>query len=121
MNYVLWALQGLLGLLFVFAGVSKFFMSYEDMMKDSPVRLPYWFILFIGACELLGGLGLVLPWLLKIKPGLTPLAAGLLVIIMIGATVISAMGSVSMAIFPLVVGLLLAFVAYKRSGDPALS
>ena len=120
MNYLLWALQLLLGVLFLFAGVSKFLMPYADMMKDSPVQLPYWFILFIGACEVLGGLGLILPWLLKVKPGLTPLAAGLLVIIMIGAVVISAIGSLAMAIFPLVIALLLAFVAYKRRSELGL-
>lgn len=120
MNILLWVLQGLLGLLFIFAGVTKFLIPYEDMMKDAPVVMPYWFILFIGVCELLGGLGLILPWLLKIKPGLTPLAAALLVIIMIGATVTTAVGSVGMAIFPLVIGVLLAFVAYKRRGELAL-
>jgi uncharacterized membrane protein len=117
MNIFLWILQGLLGVLFLFAGVTKFLMPYEEMMKDAPVVMPKWFILFIGACEILGGLGLFLPWLLKIKPGLTPLAAGLLVIIMIGAVVTSAMASPAMAIFPFVVGLLLAFVAYKRRGE----
>jgi len=62
-----------------------------------------------------GGLGLILPGLLGILPGLTPLAAACLVIIMIGATVITAttMG-VGMALIPLAVGLLAAFVAYGR-------
>ena len=120
MNSLLWVLQGFLGLLFIIAGVTKFLIPYEDMMKDNPVVMPHWFILFIGACEFLGGLGLILPWLLKIKPGLTPLAAGLLVIIMIGATVTTAIGSPAMAIFPLVIGMLLAFLAYKRRGEPAL-
>ncbi|MEP7214281.1 MAG: DoxX family protein [Acidobacteriota bacterium] len=120
MNILLWVLQGLLGLLFLFAGVTKFLIPYDDMMKDAPVIMPYWFILFIGACEVLGGLGLILPWLLKVKPGLTPLAAGLLIVIMIGATATSAVASPAMAIFPLIIGLLLAFVAYKRRGELAL-
>jgi|SRR5215213_1842706 len=119
MNILLWILQGLLGLLFLFAGASKFIMPYEEMIKGSSVVMPKWFLLFIGACEFLGGLGLILPWLLKIKPGLTPLAAGLLVIIMIGAVVTSAIDSPAMAIVPLIVGLLLAFVAYKRRGELA--
>lgn len=117
MNYVMWILQVLLGVLFLFAGISKFTMSYEEMSANMPVALPHWFILFIGLCEVLGGLGLILPWLLNIRRGLTPLAAGLLVIIMIGATIISAMMSPSMAVFPLVVGVLLAFVAYRRRAD----
>lgn len=114
MNIVLWILQVLLGLLFLFAGVSKFVMSYSDMANAMPIALPYWFILFIGACETLGGLGLILPWALKIKRGLTPLAAALLIIIMIGAAVISGMAGISNAIGPVVIALLLAVVAYGR-------
>jgi uncharacterized membrane protein YphA (DoxX/SURF4 family) len=114
MTYVLWILQVLLALLFLFAGSSKFMMSVEEMNAQSPMAMPGWFIHFIGICEILGGLGLVLPWLLKIKPNLTPLAAALLAVIMAGAVVISAMASPATAIIPLVIGLLLAFVAYGR-------
>ncbi|HWH78696.1 MAG TPA: hypothetical protein VNT76_15050, partial [Candidatus Binatus sp.] len=61
------------------------------------------------------GLGLVLPWLLRIRPGLTPLAAAGLVIIMIGAvvTTVATMGVVT-ALLPLITGILAAFVAYGR-------
>ena len=117
MNIVLWIVQILLALLFLFAGSMKFVMPYSDMIKDAPVVLPHGFFLFIGVCELLGGIGLVVPWLTKIKPGLTALAAALLVIIMIGATVITAMGSVTMAITPAIVGLLCAFVAWGRKSS----
>ena len=120
MNIVLWILQILLALLFLFAGVSKFLIPYEEMVKNLPVALPHWFILFIGVCETLGGLGLILPWLLKIRPGLTPLAAWLLTIIMLGAVVISAMGSIPSAIFPLVIGILLVIIGYGRSGTKAM-
>jgi hypothetical protein len=67
-------------------------------------------------CELLGGLGLILPSLLRVRPGLTPLAAAGLVIIMIGATwiTLSTMDMAS-AVVPFVVGILAAFVAYGRS------
>ena len=64
--------------------------------------------------ETLGGIGLILPALLRIKPVLTPLAAAGLTIIMVGATVISAKGGLKAALFPLVAGLLAAFVAYGR-------
>jgi len=63
----------------------------------------------------LGAIGLILPGLLGIRPGLTPLAAAGLVLIMIGATVLTlASGGVAPALIPLVVGLLSAFVAYGR-------
>src|SRR6185436_9305390 len=80
--------------------------------------MPGVFIQFIGIAEILGGLGLVLPWALRILPGLTPLAASGLVIIMIGATTMTAMGvgggDAVGALFPGITGLLCAFVAYGR-------
>lgn len=113
MTYVLWVLKGLLAALFLFAGVMKFVMPIEEMTRD--IQLPGWFLRFIGVAEICGALGLILPSLLKIRPGLTPLAAAGLVVIMIGATIISLMiGSVATAVMPLVVGLLAAFVAYGR-------
>jgi len=113
MTYALWIVQGLLALLFLFAGVMKLIMSVEEMTRD--VQMPGAFLRFIAVAELLGAIGLILPGLLRIKPGLTPLAAAGLAIIMIGATVVTLtyMG-VAMALFPLVVGLLAVFVAYGR-------
>jgi len=114
MTYALWIIQGLLGLLFVFAGGFKlFFMPIETLVKETGMSGP--FMRFISVAELLGGIGLILPSLLRIRPGLTPLAAAGLVVIMIGATALTvSQGNVLPALAPLVVGLLLAFVAYGR-------
>ena len=113
MTYALWIVQGLLALLFVFAGVMKLIMSVEEMTKD--VQMPGAFLRFIAVAELLGAIGLILPGLLRIKPGLTPLAAAGLAIIMIGATVVTLVGGmVAVALMDLVVALLAAFVAYGR-------
>jgi hypothetical protein len=70
---------------------------------------------FIGVVETLGGLGMVLPGLLKTKTGLTPLAAVGLVIVMIGAVVVSyqTLGLKGIAV-PLVTGIVAGFVAYGR-------
>jgi hypothetical protein len=112
-TYALWIVQGLLAVIFLFAGSMKLIMPIEEMTKQ--VALPGLFLRFIGVAEVLGALGLILPGLLRIRPGLTPLAAAGLVIIMIGATVISlVIGGVVLALLPLVVGLLAAFVAYGR-------
>ena len=113
MNYALWIVQGLLALIFLFAGGMKLVLPVEEMTKQVP--LPGWFLRFIAVCEVLGAIGLILPGLLRIRPGLTPLAAAGLVIIMIGATVVTlATADVALALIPLVVGLLSAFVAYGR-------
>lgn len=113
MTYALWILQGLLALLFLFAGGTKLVLPLEKL--TGPVPLPGLFLRFIGTAEVLGAIGLILPGLLGIRPGLTPLAAAGLVIIMIGATVLTlAGGEVAVALIPLVVGFLSAFVAYGR-------
>src|SRR5262249_55595209 len=107
-NRALWIAQGLLALLFLFAGIMKFVTPVEQMNAQSPVKLPGTLLHFIGVCEVLGALGLVLPGLLGIRPGLTPLAAAGLVIIMLGAVVLPlTAGTFMPALFPLGVGLLL--------------
>ncbi len=81
MTYALWVIQGLLALLFLFAGGMKLILPVEEMTKQMPVPLPGLFLRFIAVVEVLGALGLILPGLLRIRPGLTPLAATRLVII----------------------------------------
>jgi uncharacterized membrane protein YphA (DoxX/SURF4 family) len=118
MNKALWVVQVLVGLLFVFAGGSKLVMSAEQLTQvqaGQAVTFSIAFLRFIGVCELLGGLGLILPGLLRIRPGLTPLAAAGLIVIMIGATASTlANGMVGPSVIPAVVGALCAFVAYAR-------
>ncbi|HEV7796832.1 MAG TPA: DoxX family protein [Pyrinomonadaceae bacterium] len=119
MTYILWIIQVLLALLFLFAGGTKLVLPL-DVMKSmgSPnqIVLPGLLIRFLGVVEVLGALGLILPALLRIKPGLTPLAAACLAVIMIGAVALTIAGDgVGAAIVPFVVGLLCAFVAYGRS------
>lgn len=64
---------------------------------------------------MLGAIGLVLPGLLHMRPGLTPLAAAGLMLIMIGATIINVLGGdIASALISLVAGLLSVFVAYGR-------
>jgi len=113
MTYALWVVQGLLALLFLFAGGMKLVLPLEKMA--GPVELPGYLLRFIGVCEVLGAVGLILPSVLRIRPGLTPLAACGLVVIMIGAIVITlGAGLVEPAGFSLIVGLLAAFIAYGR-------
>ncbi len=113
LHVLLWVLQVLLAMLFIFSGVMKFIMPIEEMTKQ--IALPGWFLHFIGAAEILGGIGLFLPGILRIRTGLTPLAAAGLVIIMIGATAVNfKIGQRGAALSTIIIGLLLAFVAYNR-------
>jgi uncharacterized membrane protein YphA (DoxX/SURF4 family) len=118
MNIVLWIIQILLTLLFLFAGGTKLFMSEAALKQMAPpnsIVLPILLLRFIGLCEVLGALGLILPGVTRIRRGLTPLAACGLLIIMIGAVVITVMGlGAAAAITPLVAGVLCAVVAYGR-------
>lgn len=118
MNIALWIIQVLLAILFLFAGGTKLVLPIDvlrSMGSPNQILLPGLLLRFIGLCELLGGLGLILPSALRIRPGLTPLAAVALEIIMLGAVVITFIGDgAKMAITPLVTVILLAFVAYGR-------
>lgn len=113
-NKTLWTVQGSLAALFLFAGTMKLTLPIEAM--TSQLALPGAFLRFLGVVEVLGAVGLILPWLLKIRPMLTPAAAAGLVILMTGATVITtATTGIAPALMPLVVGILAASVAYGRS------
>ena len=114
LNVTVWTVQVLLALFFALAsGAPKLLLPPE--MIPMPIPLAHSFVLFIGSCEVLGALGLVLPGIFRIARGLTPLAATGLVIIMIGATVINVIGGAfPVALITLVIGLLAAFVAYGR-------
>jgi uncharacterized membrane protein YphA (DoxX/SURF4 family) len=113
-NGFLWTLQILLAMLFAFAGVSKFVMDPAQMAPPgSPVSAS--FLRFIGLCECLGAIGLILPQLTGIRPRLTPVAALALLVIMIGAVIVTLMTqAAALALLPLVAGVLLCVVAYGR-------
>lgn len=118
MNILLWIIQILLALLFLFAGGMKLIVPADVLMQQAPpdsTQFPAMLLKFIGLVEVLGGLGLILPGVFKKRTELTPLAAAGLVIVMIGAVVISAKDhGIGAAVTPLITGLLCAFVAYGR-------
>lgn len=112
-NRVLWTVQAILAILFLFAGAMKWILPVAEMTKQVP--LPGALLRFIGTAEILGALGLILPGLLKIAEFLTSLAAAGLMIIMVGATVITiATAGLAPATLPFLVGVLTALVVYAR-------
>ena len=114
MNITLWLLQALLSLAYLAHGFMFLFPSPElAALMDASIWKP--FRLFLGVAEVAAGIGLVVPGVTRIKPWLVPLAAALLLPIMIGATVshISRAEYSSSVITALLV-VLLATVAYLR-------
>jgi uncharacterized membrane protein YphA (DoxX/SURF4 family) len=113
----LWTIQVLLALVFLFAGSIKLLTPIDVLLAQMALPLPGWFVQFIGVAEVAGALGLILPGLFRIRRNLTPLAACGLTLIMIGATIITAITmDVVSALFPLLLGLLCVLVAYGRRG-----
>ncbi len=113
----LWTIQVLLALVFLFAGSMKLLTPIDVLLAQMALPLPGWFVQFIGVAEVAGALGLILPGLFRIRRNLTPLAACGLILIMIGATIITAITmDVVSALFPLLLGLLCTLVAYGRRG-----
>ncbi|MFF2659891.1 DoxX family protein [Kitasatospora sp. NPDC058032] len=91
MNVFLWVLAGLLAALFLAAGTPKLLQSKEKVIEATgtwAVNYPPAAIKVIGLLEILGGIGLVLPAAVDIAPGLVPVAATGLGIVMVGAAVV---------------------------------
>src|SRR2546423_6037865 len=112
-NTRLWTAQIVLAALFVFAGVFKLITPTATL--EAQAHMSGAFMKFIGVCETLGAIGLIVPWLTRIRRELTPIAATGLVIVMTGAVVVSAIqGPFATAIIPAFVGSLAAYVARGR-------
>ena len=114
-NTGLWIVQGLLAAMFLLAGVPKLVMSAAQMAAPGPIQLPVVFIRFIGVCEILGSIAMIVPTWTRIRPGLTPLGAAGLVIIMIGATIVNLVdGPAAAAVLTAMLGLMAAYVVWGR-------
>jgi hypothetical protein len=112
-NILLWVVQGVLAALFLFAGGMKLVMPIAMLTKQ--IAFPGLFVRFIGVAETLGALALILPWALRIRRELTPLAAAGLVVIMIGAVIVTIYTNGFLAaLVPLTVGCLLMVLACGR-------
>ena len=117
MNTALWVMQGIVAFACVAAGSFKLVtprqklatkMGWANDFTDGQVKL-------IGLAEVLGAVGLVVPWATHIMPRLTPVAAACLVVIMVGATMTHVRRK-EPAFPPLVLAILSAVVAVGRSG-----
>lgn len=116
LNRVLWVIQGLLALTFIWAGFMKL---------TNPEQLPYpWIkdnpnlVTLAGIVDLLGGIGIVLPMLLNIKPRLTVYAAyGIVLLMLIASAFHISRGETKDIGFNVLLLLLAGYVAWKRSAS----
>ena len=87
MNITLWILQVLLALAFLAHGI-MFLAPPPDIAVLMNASLPRWFQLFLGVAEVLAAVGLTLPGLTRILPGLVPAAAAGVMIVTVSATIL---------------------------------
>jgi uncharacterized membrane protein len=117
MNKLLWIVQSLVGVAFTMAGVIKLSTPYDALAEQMSwvPHVPAMAVKLIGLVEVAGGLGLILPSVFRIMPGLTPLAAAGLVLTMISAAGLHISIGEAAHIAPnLVLGSLAALVAWGR-------
>ncbi len=121
-NFLLWTLQILWGVFFSFTGFGKV-LAYDPAVWNHMLHQVAWFsavpqglFVFIGACEFLGGIGLILPAMTGVKPKLTPFAAiGLTLIIVFAGIFHIVRGEYSFFLpVNLVLGGVAAFIGYGR-------
>jgi uncharacterized membrane protein YphA (DoxX/SURF4 family) len=87
MNITLWIVQVLLALAFLAHGIMML-TPPPNIAVLMNAMLPRWFQLFLGVAEVLAAVGLTLPGLTRILPGLVPAAAVGVMIVMVSATVL---------------------------------
>ncbi|GAA4447674.1 DoxX family protein [Phytohabitans houttuyneae] len=125
MNVVLWIIAGVLAAAFVIAGLLKLVQSKEKLAASGLGWVDSYSpgtVKAIGAADLLGGIGLVLPAILDIAPVLVPIAATGLVIVMIGAAIVHGRRKEwPMVAANLVLLVLCAIVAWGRFGPYSFS
>jgi len=123
MNAVLWTAQVLWGVFFSFTGFGKMMCFRPEVWNHTlhqPVAwlstVPQGLFVFIGICEFLGGVGLILPAMTRVKPKLTPLAAIGLALVMVLAALFHIVRGEDSFFVPmnLVLAAVAAFIAYGR-------
>jgi hypothetical protein len=122
LNGVLWALQILWGFFFAGSGFGKVLLYDAALYAQAPQAVAWYaavprpLIVFIGVCELLGGLGLILPAITRVKPKLVPLAAAGLALTMVLAAGFHLMrGEYALVPANVVLAAVAAFIAVGRS------
>lgn len=117
MNIALWIIQILLSGFFLMTGYSKLAGSKEAHIADGHIKpgSAIWPIRVLGFFEILGCVGIILPWLIGVMPVLTPVSAICFCLIMCGALVVHfRKKEYKFLPLPVLIILLAGFVAYHR-------
>ncbi|WP_062316050.1 MULTISPECIES: DoxX family protein [Demequina] len=117
MSLAIWIVSGVLAAMYLTAGLMKSFTPREHLLTKLPWVEDYSAstVKLIGWSELLGALGLVLPWALDIAPALTPIAAtGLVLIQALAIRAHIRRGETNVIAFNAVLLIAAAFVAVTR-------
>lgn len=126
LNVLLWTAQILWGLFFSFTGFGKV-LAYDPAVWHRMLHQVAWFsavpqslFVFIGVCEGLGGVGLIVPAMTRVAPKLTPMAAAGLTLIMTLAAIFHVVRDEYSFFLPVcvVLGAVAAFIAFGRWGMP---
>jgi putative oxidoreductase len=114
MNILLWVLQALLAAAF-FAHGMLLLMPPAEIAAQMNAELPRWFWVFLGVAEVGAAIGITLPGVTRILPGLVPTAAAGIMIVMISATIWHVVrGELSSAAITLLLLIMATYVAYMR-------
>jgi len=93
MNLILWIIAGLMAAVFLLAAANKLLIPQEKLATAPGggwvLDFSAGFVKALGAVEILGAVGLILPALLDIAPILVPMAAVGLALIMVGAAIVT--------------------------------
>ncbi len=118
LHITLWIVQVLLAGMFIMSGFMKVSQPIDQLSQMLPwaSQVPQALVRFIGISEVLGGIGLILPALLGIKPHLTAWAALGLVAVMIFAAIFHATrGEFSAINTNIILSLVALFIAWGRT------
>ena len=124
LNVALWTSQAVLAAFYAAVGIAKLTQPIPDLaaMMVWPGAAPEWFVRVIGAAELAGALGLLVPSLSRILPVLTMVAAAALVLLQVCAIAFHlSRGEFPMLPFNIVLLAAAAFIAWGRSGPAPIS
>jgi uncharacterized membrane protein YphA (DoxX/SURF4 family) len=117
MHISLWAAQIVLAIVFIWAAMMKLFQPAEKLAAMWPWtgQVPASLVKFTGIVDLLGGIGLVLPSLLHIKPKLTPITAiGIIVLMVCGSVFHILRGEASAIRVNIIFTCIAIFIAWGR-------